>query len=478
MLKAILTNRYVKFDTDDPDQIVSLKKHFRLRPKGYNFAPSFRRWLEAVKRAERSGKPAPSGGKGLWDGWENYLKHGKVSAGLYRHWCENYESPEEITEVVDVSKAPRFRPTSLEEKNNAWEHQIPAVEAMIAHSNCGGILLCATGTGKTKLAGMYLRRLIGTAIFVCDELHLLQQSAKELTEAIGEPVGVIGGGVYDPKRVTVVTPQTLAARAGSKSHIKWLRTVNVAIIDELHTQLNNRSFDILAKGRFMAVFGLTATLDGFEDNPEIWMRAAALTGPVIYRWSIKQAEHAKQLTRGRVFSVPVSQPSMDKASQETYSHLIVRSKKRNSAITKLVEGLYKGRARVAILVERRAHVRILEKRLEALNIPYASLHGSVPIEQRGEAIARMEAGKLHVIISTRVFTKGVNLKTLTALIDATARSSANNAQQRYGRGVRLAAGKAEFCYYDITDRGNVYADAADKRLKALGALGVKVSVLK
>jgi len=414
----------------------------------------------------------------LWDGWNNFLKYGKVSAGLYSYWCALHGAPSDITETVNAVKLPNFLPASAEELSNAWAHQLPTVEAMIVNSGCGGIVLCATGTGKTRLAGMYLRRLIGSAIFICDELHLLKQSAAELAEVLGERVGVIGGGVYAPERITVVTPQTLAARASNSAHIKWLRTVDVAIIDELHTQLNNRSFEVLEKARLLAVFGLTATLNGFDDDPAVWMRATALTGPIIFRWGYKQARKAKQVTRGRVFSVPVLQCASDKATEDAYKHLVVRSKKRNSAITKIVLGLSLGKQRTVVLVERIAHIRILEKRFAAVGIQFESVHGQIPIEERLRIIQRMEAGELHVILSTRVFTKGVNVKSLAALVDATARSSADNAQQRYGRGVRLHRDKHEFRYYDISDRGNVFADAAEARLKALADLGVKVKVLK
>ena len=49
-----------------------------------------------------------------------------------------------------------------------------------------------------------------------------------------------------------------------------------------------------------------------------------------------------------------------------------------------------------------------------------------------------------------------------------------HAQQRYGRGVRQAEGKAELIHFDVADAGNRFARNAESRRAAFQALGVPV----
>jgi superfamily II DNA or RNA helicase len=127
-----------------------------------------------------------------------------------------------------------------------------------------------------------------------------------------------------------------------------------------------------------------------------------------------------------------------------------------------------------------SHLRILAQRLE--DLPHAVLCGAIPKMERFAAKTSMDAGELPLLLATRVFSKGVDIRTVDVIVDATAGKSHNSAVQRYGRGVRTAEGKSGLLYFDITDSNssglgkvkNRFASSARSRLKALQALGVPV----
>jgi superfamily II DNA or RNA helicase len=128
-----------------------------------------------------------------------------------------------------------------------------------------------------------------------------------------------------------------------------------------------------------------------------------------------------------------------------------------------------------VLVERLRHLKTLSAMLR--EVPHKCLSGKFSKHkgERIDAAAAMDAGKLPLILATRVFGKGIDISTLDVTVDATAMSSIDNAQQRYGRGVRRAEGKSGLIHFDISDVGNMFARNASERAEALRALNVPVT---
>jgi superfamily II DNA or RNA helicase len=428
----------------------------------------------------------PSVRSGEWDGVIHLLRGGRVGAGLF--YARRKELGQHFRlEVVEEDTPPRFR---RDTDTTLRPYQKKAVQAMIEASHVGGIILSATGSGKTKLAGNYFRRLIGTGVFIVDELALLEQARNEISIAMGgEQVGIVGKSIFEPQRITVATVQTLHKFRSRKDFRAWFRKVDVLIIDELHVQINRRNFDVVTRIRPKAVFGLTATLQ--LRKPEVELPAKALCGPVIFTYSIKEGVEEGYLSRGRIFIVPFHDPLKGIAPSywstfkgrriliaagsptAEYRRHICKNKARNSLIEKLVRA--NPERRIIVLVELRLHLRILSRRLA--DLAHEALSGQVDSAARIAAMKRMDAGKLNLILATRVFAKGVDIRTVDCIIDATGKPSRNNVIQRYGRGVRQAIGKKELLFYDIADRGSKYMSAAWARQRALRETGAPIRQL-
>jgi superfamily II DNA or RNA helicase len=152
------------------------------------------------------------------------------------------------------------------------------------------------------------------------------------------------------------------------------------------------------------------------------------------------------------------------AQQADYRYRISLNKARNNLIEELVrEGLKRGR-KVVVLVNQRIHLSVLSKRLA--DTQHVAVSGEVRKEDRIDAMRRMDAGELNLILASQVFAKGVDIVSVDMLIDATALPNANNTMQRYGRGTRKGKGKGDLLYIDIQDRGK-YSGASMARAKVL-----------
>lgn len=424
-----------------------------------------------------------------WNGKISLLRYDRVPTGAFLHLKEKLEKQLGVQfSITDVRIPPDFNheiKNSLMSSTELRSYQRECLKNMITASKTGGLILGATGTGKTRMAGNYFKCLVGPGLFVVDELTLLKQTKKELEDVLGEEVGEIGNGVFDPKRITVGTIQTIHRYRLHPKFVPWNRTLKVIIVDELHLQLNRRNFQTIAVIQPPAVFGLTATLQ--LRRSYVAMRATALTGPVVFEYPLKKGVEEKHLSDGVVIGVEchqkISTPKFTGGNwyqrrqfyrqryPEEYKEIIVNGEDRNRLVLEFVKEGYNRGKYIIILVQHIAH---LKKLSEQLTIPHETVFGEKRVEERRGSMSRFEDGGIRVLIANIVFQKGINLKRLDMIIDATGMKSTNGAIQKYGRGVRLCQGKNGLIYIDIRDTGNRFEKAARKRAAAFKRVGVSV----
>lgn len=425
-LKVTLNNRTARIISDYPKEFSDL---FSFRPDGYFWSPLYK--------------------QGVWDGRLRLIKNHRLAAGLFLEMRREAESKGFRFKIDDYRKGPRFR---LKEPESNREFQVECMEALVENSNCGGIVLCATGTGKTHIAGMYFRKLMGAGLFVVDELMLMQQAAADIEEVIGEKVGLVGDKKFQPERITVATVQTLQKHRNDPRFREWQRNVEVMFIDEIHQQLNKRSKEVIQSFNPLAVFGLTATLQ--MEKPKVRMEATALAGPVIYRYPIAQGVADKHLTPGIVIGLDLYRQSHVDAytTQDLYDLHVVKSKARNQMVEDLVVEAVRRRYSVMVLVDRVEHIRRLRKRFERQGLSVGLMYGKIKAKDRIQAKENIERSRIDVVLANRVAKKGISMNIVDVIIDNADMRSQNDAVQKYGRGTRLCNGKKGLIYIDVGER--------------------------
>lgn len=450
-----LTNRYAQFVPPYPEK--ELNAFFSFHPPGYLFMPLYR--------------------MGAWDGRIKLLKNGFMAAGLFHALIDDFRN--DFPELGNLEVERDFEEIDFHKKGlvSDRQYQNDCVGTMVHAANAfgGGLVLGATGTGKTYMAAMFFSRLVGSAVFVVDQLDLLKQARKEIAEHLKEEVGEVGDSIFNPKRITIATVQTLHLHRKKPQFKRWMNSIKVIVVDEVHVAMNRRNFDVVASAKPPAVFGLTATLE-LKKKP-IRMRAYALTGPVIYEYSLEQATKEKFVTKGCVVQL-LHEHEDDGEGQsyfDLYKSLIVKSRARNNLVERLVRISIKKKKYVIVLVERISHLKILAKRLE--DIPHRVVCGLKEVEERQQSMREFEAAKIRLIIANKVFKKGINLKRVDIIIDAAALKSKNDAIQKFGRGVRLCGGKEGLIYFDIGDLGNRFEKPAGSRRRAFKAKGIPLKKL-
>lgn len=465
-IKVLLTNRSAQLVKPYPES--QLREIFGFVKPGSYFNPLYQK--------------RDSEGKRLYSGLYSFLKYDRVPSGLFLAIKDSIEKDYEVKFKIDYArKKPKFKKLKTIGRSDR-RYQNKCILAMKKASRVGGIILCATGTGKTYIAGKYFKSLIGTGVFIVDELGLLQQAQEELSLHLGEKVGYIGNMQYKPQRITVATAQTLHRHRQDPKFKKWHKSLDVVIIDELHEMLGKRNHEIVSNIKPKACFGLTATLQ--LNKKPVRMKAHALSGPVIYKFPLEEGVKKKYLSPGVVIGVTVTKAGHKNLKYwEDYDSVVACNKEFNIMVCKLIRRAHTNGKYILQLVKRPKHVRILSRRLQ--DIPHGTAHGEVRVRDRLKAKRKFENKKLRLLVANQVFKKGTNIKRVDLILDAANMPSANDAQQKYGRGVRLCDNKRGLIYIDIGFKNpegvtknsfnyNRFVPATRKRRNALRKLNIPV----
>lgn len=215
--------------------------------------------------------------------------------------------------------------------------------------------------------------------------------------------------------------------------LRWLeKSKNRAIIDQLKP---------------LAVIGLTATLN--LNKQDVAMRAYALAGPVCYEYKYAKGREEGYLTKGNVVQVCIPTAVTDSNDpMEDYRTQAVENYELNAAACDLVEEGSKRGFGVILLTDSISQLHQLSDMLQ--HVRHSLVHGAIPVLERQKHIRMFEAGKLNVLLASKVFKKGIDLPSADCLIDTANRKSPEDAIQKFGRGARLAKGKRFFLYFDLS----------------------------
>lgn len=354
-------------------------------------------------------------------------------------------------------------------KHTPRPYQIEALEAAIKHER--GIIRIGTGGGKTFVASMITAHYnLPTMVYVVGK-DLLYQFRKEMEEALGCEVGIIGDGHCEIKKFNVCSVWTAITSFGLTQKVSlddedWapeifeigkqekqliknaIEGAQVAIYDEAHFLATDTIQSIYkAAKNCRYLFGLSGT-DWRDDGADLLLESVC--GPRIYNMPSSKLIESGFLVPANiviydvptVFDVPNNYHSI-------YNQYITSSEIRNQLIVEAARALINKGRRVLILVRYINHGNTLANMLS--DIPLFFVNGDVDGETRLQVKQSFEAGDLKCLIASSVFDIGVDIPCLDALILGGGGKSTVRALQRIGRVIRWFEGKDDAIVVDFFD---------------------------
>ena len=182
-------------------------------------------------------------------------------------------------EVEDVARAYDALPARLLAPRDPFPHQREALDAWLASGKFGMVVL-PTGAGKSYVAELAIQVTQRATLVIVPTLDLVDQWSRNLADSFGLEIGVIGGGSFD------VRPLTVSTYDSAYLHMDRLgNRFGLVVFDEAH-HLPSEAFAQAAELCIAPYrLGLTATPERADNAHTLLDR---LTGPIVYRKQVTE----------------------------------------------------------------------------------------------------------------------------------------------------------------------------------------------
>jgi len=416
---------------------------------------------------------------GMWDGKHHFLKLNKMTfptglVHIIEEYCAEIGVPCRIVDrrvpLFVIKESVSIDPGCLDGLT-LRPAQLEAVEAAVSKQH--GIIEMPTGSGKTEVAAAIIKTLEQLAgrplqtLFLVHTRDLLRQTRARFESRLGCEIGILGDNKCDIEApVIVATVQSVGAlwKKDQNAAKDFLRIFETIFLDECHHASAKTWYQLamFADNAYFR-FGLSGT--ALRRDILSNMRMMAIVGGPIY-----QLKTMELIRRGDLCDIEVNILQNIETVRGPYATVyqdgIVHSNHRNAIIVNIAKTDFEAGRRVMILIRIIQHGEVLKAALEEAGIPCVFLSGRDSTDIRADAKADFDAGGNFVLISSVIFSEGVDIPNVNSVIIASGGKSEVKAIQQVGRGLRKKADGGILKVYDFVD--------ASKYLRAHSAKRVRV----
>ncbi|MCU7836138.1 MAG: DEAD/DEAH box helicase family protein [gamma proteobacterium symbiont of Taylorina sp.] len=311
-----------------------------------------------------------------------------------------------------------------------------------------GIMQADTGAGKTILGLSVIQHRQQRTLILTHSKNLQQQWFDEIKNLMGIDAGIIGGGKWEEKDITIGMLQTLAKNPDK------LLDYGLVLGDEIHHIAAQSFYKVINKLSCKYRYGLTATP---HRNDGLHVLINRCIGPIIDKTTLEEVQAA-----GGVLPVTIANVrtgfSYHPDSWNDFLKLITNDNARNELIISLARKASYSMPTL-IMVDRIEHA---EKLSEMAGIEHTLIHGK--LKNRTELMDSITDNNL-TIGTTGLLGEGLNITAWTTLILANPISSRVKLLQAIGRVMRTGNNKTNCYVVDLIDHCGFGIASYKKRLK-------------
>jgi superfamily II DNA or RNA helicase len=323
-----------------------------------------------------------------------------------------------------------------------------------ALENGCGVILSATGSGKSFLTASLLENIKRENIFIPFKCLILVPGVSLVNQLVNDfdQYGVSYTYSGWTGKIDLQDTEIVICNTENFNHKfdanPWIRDVNVLVCDEVHKiKEGNVTTKLINKVKTHHKYGFTGTLP--KEKIDQW-KIIGTFGPIIFEKNSKELRDIGYLSDVRIKCIKLIHPNIKGCKYLDELENIYSNKKRNVFIQTLVNKLDKN---VLILVNHLNHGESIF--LELDKIPHKKVyfvHGGMPVKERNDIIHEMEYNDNVICIAmSSIFSTGINIKNLPFIIFAIGGKSFTRIIQAIGRGLRLHKDKKRLTLFDIYD---------------------------
>jgi superfamily II DNA or RNA helicase len=403
-----------------------------------------------------------------------------IAATFENYWndseFENYDPEidgDRLTQALEQAGKPTGEAVSLQFANievSPRQYQQEVLDQLDSdreiHGHWKNLVVMATGTGKTIVAGLDFRRLVESGkvkslLFVAHRKEILEQSLVTFRTIMRN--GSFGELLVDGNRPTDWTHVF-----GSVQSIKNLDSekfppdfFDMIIVDEFHHAAASTYESLLTYYTPKVLLGLTATpertdgqsiLHWFEDGISAELRLweaidRQILSPFQYFGINDNVDlEAAGVSWRRGFGYDTNELSNVYTGNDARVSLILEQ------MNHYVDDLSDMRAiGFCVSIE---HAEYMAKKFNLVGIPSNAVTSKVSSEERRQTLADFRNGKIKTIFAVDIFNEGVDIPDINTLLMLRPTESATVFIQQLGRGLRKSASKKALTVLDFVGNQN------------------------
>lgn len=377
--------------------------------------------------------------------YENFERLWTDAIPIDEAWIEKYEAlyieePErgKIIQIIEDQSKYEYKsaPKDKIKPNLMQEEALHQLKSLRAEGKDKGLVISATGTGKTYLAAFDVKQnKPKRMLFLAHREQILSKSRQDFSSLIKEDIsefGIYSGNQKDTNaKYLFATVQTLSKQANLEQFDP--DDFDYIIIDEAHRSgaaTYKKIIDYL-KPEFL--LGMTATPERTDDM-DIF---SLFDYNIAYEIRLQRALEEEILSPFHYFGVTDYEKDGFLIDETTSLSSLVSDERINHIIDKIEYYGHSG--------EERRGLMFVSNRNEAVEISYmlnARGYNTLPLtgkdsqEDRRNAVRKLESNQLDYLITVDIFNEGIDIPSINQVIMLRQTQSSIIFVQQLGRGLR------------------------------------------
>jgi superfamily II DNA or RNA helicase/HKD family nuclease len=299
-----------------------------------------------------------------------------------------------------------------------------------------GLIISATGTGKTYLSAFDVRNAAPKRmLFVVHREQILKKAMQDYQKILlGDPndFGILSGNSKDLEaRYLFATVQTISRdsylQQFAKDHFDYI------LIDEVHRAGADSYLKIIYHFEPQFLLGMTATPER-TDNFNIF---ELFNYNVAYEIRLQEALEEEMLCPFHYFGVTDYELDGELIDDTAHLQMLIHKERIDHITEKISYYGYSGdRVRGLMFCSKKEEAHLLSDLLNLRGYKTIALTGDNSQEEREETIEKLENGELEYILTVDIFNEGIDIPFINQIVMLRQTQSSIIFIQQLGRGLR------------------------------------------
>ena len=337
-------------------------------------------------------------------------------------------------------------PSSVIVPNAMQEEALEAIAALRTAGQRRGLVISATGTGKTILGALEVRQAQPRKmLFLVHREQIVDKALTEFQRVLDEPADEFGkfvGPVQQLDRRYVFATIQSASRPESLERIA-AAGFDYVMIDEVHRSGAATYRRVMERLTPDFLLGLTATPERTDDVDVFEL----FDHNIAYEIRLQAALEADMLVPFHYYGVQDFQDDDGNLIDDTAQLSRLVAPERVAHLLRMIDRYgHKGPVRGLIFCSRIQEAQEIsallnEQMMNGARLRTEPLIGADSMEHRAQAVQRLEAGELDYLVTVDLFNEGIDIPSINQVVMMRQTQSRIIFTQQLGRGLRLAEGK-------------------------------------